>query len=63
MNYAKGLQRYVTLAGLKLAAAIGTPRTVKVTNQRPPSLRKSSPGPRSPHEYNGPSFSDEYSFT
>lgn len=53
----------ITLEGLKLAAAIGTPRTAKVVNQRPPSRRKNSPGPRSPHEYRGPSFREEYSFT
>lgn len=53
----------LALEGSKLAAAIGTPRTVKVTNQRPPRRRKNCPGPSSPHEYRTPSFRDEYSFT
>jgi len=53
----------LTLEGLKVAAAIGTPRTVKVTNQSPPSRSKKGPGPSSPQEYRGPSFKDEYSFT
>jgi len=51
------------LAGLKLAAAIGTPRTVNVANQRPPSRRKNEPGLNSAHEYKIESFKDEYSFT
>lgn len=59
----KGLQIQLTLEGLKLAAAIGTPRTVKATNQRPPRRMKKDPGLSSPHEYKGPSFRDEYSFT
>ncbi|GJU73147.1 HR-like lesion-inducer [Tanacetum coccineum] len=49
--------------GLKLAADTGTPRTVNVTNHKPPSRRKKDCGPNSPHEYYGPSFKDEYSFT
>lgn len=53
----------LTLEGLKLAAAIGTPRTVKVANQRPPSRRKNEPGLNSAHEYKIESFKDEYSFT
>jgi hypothetical protein len=53
----------LTLEGLKLAAAIGTPRLVKATNQRPPRRRKKGPGRSSPHEYRAPSFRDEYSFT
>lgn len=53
----------LTLEGLKLAAAIGIPRTVKVANHRPPRRRKKGPGPSSPHEYKTPSFRDEYSFT
>lgn len=53
----------LTLEGLKLAAAIGTPRLVKATNQRPPRRRKKGPGRSSPHEYRTPSFRDEYSFT
>lgn len=52
-----------SLEGLKVAAAIGTPRTVKVTNQSPPRRSKKGPGPSSPQEYRGPSFKDEYSFT
>lgn len=54
---------YLTLEGLKLAAAIGAPRTVKVTSQRPPRRRKNEPGLSSPHEYKPPSFRDEYSLT
>lgn len=53
----------LTREGLKLAAAIGTPRTVKVISQSPPKRRKKGPGPSSPHEYKVPSFKDEYSFT
>lgn len=53
----------LTLEGLKLAAAIGAPRTVNTANQRPPRRRKNDPGPSSPHEYSIPSFRDEYSFT
>lgn len=53
----------LALEGSKLEADIGTPRTVKVTNQRPPSRRKNCPGPSSPHEYKVSSFKDEYSFT
>lgn len=52
-----------TFDGLKLAAAIGTPRIVKVTNQSPPRRSKNDPGPRSAHEYKLSSFKDEYSFT
>lgn len=52
-----------TFDGLKLAAAIGTPKTVKVTNQRPPRRRKNDPGLNSAHEYKEASFSEEYSFT
>lgn len=55
--------KYITLEGLKLAAAIGTPRTVKVINQSPPRRMKNDPGLRSAHEYKVSSFKDEYSFT
>ncbi|KAL3833275.1 hypothetical protein ACJIZ3_008011 [Penstemon smallii] len=48
-----------TFEGLKLAAAIGAPRTVKVTNQSPPRRRKKDPGPSSAHEYRVSSFKDE----
>lgn len=54
---------FLTLEGLKLAAAIGPPRTVNTANQRPPRRRKNDPGPSSPQEYKTPSFRDEYSFT
>lgn len=54
---------YLTLEGLKLAAAIGTPKIVNASNHRPPRRRKNDPGLSSPHEYNTPSFKDEYSFT
>lgn len=54
---------FLTLEGLKLAAATGPPRTVNTANQRPPRRRKNDPGPNSPHEYKTPSFRDEYSFT
>lgn len=53
----------LTLAGLKLAADTGIPRTVNVTSQSPPSRRKKDVGFSSPHEYSGPSFRDEYSLT
>lgn len=53
----------LTLEGLKLAAAIGTPRLMKADNQRPPRRTKNGLGPSSPHEYRTPSFRDEYSFT
>jgi hypothetical protein len=39
-----------TFPGLKLAAAIGAARTVKVIRQRPPSRRKKEPGLSSAHE-------------
>lgn len=39
-----------TLEGSKLAAAIGTPKTVKVMDQRPPRRRKKEPGLNSAHE-------------
>lgn len=54
---------WLTFDGLKLAAAIGTPKTVKVTNQSPPRRRKNDPGLNSAHEYKEASFSEEYSFT
>ncbi|POO00757.1 hypothetical protein TorRG33x02_033880 [Trema orientale] len=60
LEQTKGINKF---SGLKLAAAIGTPRAVKVTSHRPPRRRKNCPGPSSPHEYKVPSFRDEYSFT
>ena len=53
----------VTFEGWKLAAAMGTPRAVKVASHRPPRRMKNEPGFSSPHEYRPPSFRDEYSFT
>ncbi|KAH9608733.1 hypothetical protein KSS87_019397, partial [Heliosperma pusillum] len=52
-----------TFEGLKLAAAIGSPRTMKVVSHRPPSFMRKEPGLNSAHEYNVSSFRDEYSFT
>ncbi|PON66717.1 hypothetical protein PanWU01x14_107540 [Parasponia andersonii] len=60
LEQTKGINKF---SGLKLAAAIGTPRAVKVTSHRPPRRRKNCTGPSSPHEYKVPSFRDEYSFT
>lgn len=52
-----------TFEGLKLAAAIGIPKTVNVVNQRPPSRVKKEGGLNSAHEYKVSSFKDEYSLT
>lgn len=52
-----------TLPGLKLAAAIGAPRTVNVASHKPPRRMKKDPGVSSPQEYKGPSLRDEYSLT
>lgn len=54
---------FQTLEGLKLAADIGAPRTVKVISHKLPRRKKKEPGLRPAHEYRMLSFKEEYSFT